>query len=367
MAQAKSTSALARLSASTKRKRTKVTSIKADSTDAEPKVKGTKRTAKKQSTDTTGLITAAEFFATGELHGDRLVNVDGEVLKFTNLHKLYWPKEKYTKGDLLKYYFAVGSTMLPYLKDRPEIMRRFPNGINGPFFYQHNLEDAPGFIRTHTIRSSDGTDVRYVLVDSMAALLYITNLGAIAQNPFHSHLPDLSQPDYFVLDLDPEKGATFKTVCTVALEVQKILKELKLLGYPKTSGSTGLHIYIPIKSGYTYDDVVRVGRAIATRVAERNPAIATVERMTRNRKRGQVYVDFLQNIEGKTIAAVYSAREKPGATVSAPVDWAEIKKGIDLLDFTIMTMPARLKKKGDLFQDVLKKRQALPSVAHLST
>lgn len=322
----------------------------------------TKTASKASERSSAGVVSAEDFFEEEELHGDRIVNVEGNKLKFTNLHKVYWPKEGYTKGDLLRYYWFVAKYMLPYLKDRPEIMRRFPNGINGPFFYQHDLEDPPPFVRSHTVRSSDGSDVRYALVDNVSSLLYITNLGAIAQNPWHSRLGSLDKPDYFVLDLDPEKGASFDVVREVALEVNKLLKELGLVGYPKTSGSTGLHLFVPIVTKYSYDEIVKVGRYIASTVAQRNPAIATVERMTKNRKKGQVYVDFLQNSEGKTIAAVYSAREKPGATVSAPLTWAEIKKGVKLLDFTIQTMPARLKKKGDIFGEVLKSKQKLDKI-----
>jgi bifunctional non-homologous end joining protein LigD len=326
------------------------------------KSKSTATTKAKISSESGGVVSAEDFFKEEDFHGDRIVEVEGNKLKFTNLHKVYWPKEGYTKGDLLKYYWFVSKYMLPYLKDRPEIMRRFPNGINGPFFYQHDLDDPPKFVRSHSIRSSDGSNVRYALVDNVSSLLYIANLGAIAQNPFHSRIGSLDKPDYFVLDLDPESGASFKTVCTVALEVNKVLKELGLVGYPKTSGSTGLHLYVPIVSRYSYDQIVNVGRYIASTVAERNPDISTVERMTKNRKKGQVYVDFLQNIEGKTIAAVYSAREKPGATVSAPVTWLEVKKGISLLDFTIKTMPERLKKKGDLFTPVIAGKQKLDAI-----
>jgi len=321
-----------------------------------------KLTKEKSTSNGLGVVSAEAFFNEKDLHGDRIVDVNGNKLKFTNLHKVYWPKEGYTKGDLLRYYYTIADFILPHLKDRPEIMRRFPNGINGPFFYQHDLEDPPDFVRTHTIRSTDGDTVRYALIDNTASLLYITNLGAIAQNPFHSRIQNLDKPDYFVLDLDPEKGAPFATVCKVALEVNKMLKALGLVGYSKTSGSTGMHIYVPVVAKYTYDKIVKVARYIATNVAEQNPKIATVERMTRNRKPGQVYVDFLQNIEGKTIAAVYSAREKPGATVSAPITWAEVKKGVALTDFTIKTMPARLKKKGDIFTDVLTGKQKLEKI-----
>ena len=292
------------------------------------------------------------------LKGNLRVECDGHILALTNLQKVYWPGDGYTKGDVLRYYYNTAKLLLPYLKDRPLILKRYPNGITKPFFYQHNLEDPPDFVRTKLIHSSDG-DVHYALADDVASLLYLVNLGTIAQNPFHSRLENLHHPDYIVFDLDPEKDVTFKTVCKVALLVKNVLEGIGLKAYPKTSGSTGIHLYVPIKAEFTYSEIVPFAKEIARIAANRQPLIATIERMTRNRKKTQVYIDYLQNIEGKTIASAYSIREKVGAPVSAPLDWKELTKSISIEDFNIENIAARIRRKGDLFADVLKKKQSL--------
>jgi bifunctional non-homologous end joining protein LigD len=304
-------------------------------------------------------IPVKEFFAEKEQRGNAIVKVGKRSVALSNLHKVYWSEEGYTKFDLLKYYYTVFDTIAPYLAERPLILKRYPNGIKGQMFYQHNLENPPEYLETFAIQQKDGTDVNYAIVDELADLLYIVNLGTIAQNPFHSRTGSLSTPDYFAFDLDPGDTATFEQVKKLALEVKEVLDDLGIQGYPKTSGSTGIHIYVPIKPEYSYDDVVAFSKEVARIVSVRNPDDATIERMTRNRKKSQIYVDYLQNIEGKSIAAAYSVREKPHATVSAPLDWKEINKRLRLDMFTIETMPARIRKKGDLFLPVLKKRQSL--------
>ena len=305
-------------------------------------------------------IGAEEFFSTKEQNGKATVNVDSKSVPLTNLDKVYWPEEGYTKFDLLKYYYTISGTILPYLKDRPLILKRYPNGINGQMFYQHNLEGAPEFVDIY--KSTEGETDKIVhnpIANNLAALLYIVNLGTITQNPWFSRVQSISKPDYFAFDLDPGDDATFEQVKRVVLEVKKVLDEVGLTGYPKTSGSTGIHIYIPIKAEVTYSDIVPLAKKLATMVAQRNPKDATVRRMVRDRKGSQVYVDYLQNIEGKSLASAYSVREKPLAMASAPLEWNEITKKLSLEQFTMETMPARIKKKGDLFADVLKKRQSL--------
>ncbi|HET6401941.1 MAG TPA: non-homologous end-joining DNA ligase [Candidatus Kapabacteria bacterium] len=307
-----------------------------------------------------GTTPAEEFFSAKQQHGKATVKVDSINVPFTNLDKVYWPKEGYTKFDLLKYYYTISKTLLPYLKDRPLILKRYPNGIKGQMFYQHNLEDAPEFVDSYkSVEGSTGKIVHNPIANNLAALLYLVNLGTITQNPWFSRVQFISKPDYFAFDLDPGDNATFDQVKKIALEVKKVLEEMGLKGYPKTSGSTGIHIYVPIKAEVTYSDIVPFAKKLATMVAERNPKDATVRRMVRDRKSAQVYVDYLQNIEGKSLASAYSVREKPHATVSAPLEWNEITKNLSLAQFTIETMPARIKKKGDLFADVLKKPQSL--------
>jgi bifunctional non-homologous end joining protein LigD len=307
----------------------------------------------------TAPVTIEEAFRAGQPRkGNLQVKVEGQVLLLTHLDKIYWPKEGYTKGDVLRYYYTMAKYVLPYLKNRPLILKRYPNGITKPFFYQHDLKDAPPFVRTKLIHASEG-DVHYALADDVASLLYLVNLGTIAQNPFHARVDDLHHPDYFILDLDPEKGASFQIVCKVALLIKGVLGELGLTAYPKTSGSTGIHLYVPIKREYTYSEIVPFAKEIARIAADKMPTIATIERMTRNRRKTQVYIDYLQNIDGKTIASAYSVREKPGATVSAPLMWSELKKSIALADFTMENMAQRVKRKGDFFSDVLTKKQSL--------
>src|SRR5437868_5164910 len=222
---------------------------------------------------------AEDFFAAKSQRGNKSVRIGAITLPFTNLEKVYWPKEGYTKFDLLKYYYTVSKTLLPYLKDRPLILKRYPNGIDKQMFYQHNVENAPDYVVTYTRTDSDGKPVTYAIANNLAALLYLVNLGTITQNPWFSTTKSLSKPDYFAFDLDPGDSATFEQVKKIALEVKKMLGEVGLKGYPKTSGSSGIHIYVPIKPEITYSDLVPFAKKLATIVADRNPKDATVRRM----------------------------------------------------------------------------------------
>lgn len=305
------------------------------------------------------IIPEKTFFAEESWSGDVRVKIGKEVVQLTSLDRKYWPREGYTKFDLLKYYYQISKTMIPYLKDRPLILRRFPQGIEGPPFYQHNLEEAPEHMETHPIRDSEGKLVHYALVSDAADLVYLANIGTIAQNPFLSRVGSLDKPDHFVFDLDPEKKATFADVRELALVVKDVLDSVGLASYAKTSGSSGIHIVVPIKPQYSYDEVVDFAKSVAKLVVKERPDIATIERFIRKRKPQQIYVDYLQNIEGKSVAAAYSVREKPGAPVSTPVTWQEVKKGIEIKDFTIKNVPQRVKRRGDLFKAVLTKKQSL--------
>lgn len=308
---------------------------------------------------------ADSFFAAESQRGDAIVRVDSTDVSFTHLDKIYWPEEGYTKFDLLKYYYAISKTILPYLKDRPLILKRYPNGISGQMFYQHNLEDAPEFIRIYAKREPNGKLVHNPVAKDLAGLLYLVNLGTITMNPWFSQVRSIDKPDYFAFDLDPGDDASFEQVKMIALGIKTVLDEVGLKAYPKTSGSTGIHIYVPIKPEYSYKEIVPFAKKLATIVAERNPKDATVRRMTRDRRSDQVYIDYLQNIEGKSLASPYSVREKPHATVSAPLEWQEMTKKLSLDMFTIKTMPTRIKKKGDLFADVLKKQQILSTAIRI--
>lgn len=294
--------------------------------------------------------------------GARAVKIGGYVVKLTSLDRVYWPKEGYTKADLIRYYSEVSKYILPYLKDRPLIMRRFPAGIAGPSFHQHDVDEAPEYVRTvaYRVREEDRHVVDYVVCDNLQTHLYLANLGAIERHPWHSRAGTLEYPDWFVFDLDPGKKVEFETICELALSVKKTIEGFGLESYAKMSGSRGIHVYVPIKPKYSYEKVIALAKKIATVAAEENPDIATVERSKAKRKAGQVYVDFMQNNIGKSVVAPYSVRPRPGATVSAPLEWKEVaKKKISTGDFTIKNMPARLQKKGDLFKPVLKNKQSL--------
>lgn len=281
--------------------------------------------------------------------------INGHELSFTNLNKIFWPKEKYTKRDMLNYYYQMAPYILPYLVNRPQSLNRYPNGINGKSFYQKDVTGkAPEWVKQFPYHTSVGEDKNFMVPTDEASLLWMANLGAIEMNPWNSTIQKPEHPDWCCLDLDPDKGNTFEQVIQTAQMVKKVLDELGVTGYPKTSGSTGIHIYIPLGAKYTYDECQLFGKLIATRVHEQLPRFTSIERLTRNRK-GKLYVDYLQNRPKATLAAAYSLRPKPGATVSMPLDWSEVKKGLQLTHFTISNAVDRVTREGDLFKPVLGK------------
>jgi bifunctional non-homologous end joining protein LigD len=294
----------------------------------------------------------------GKLRGDLKVKVPGGVVSLTNLDKVYWPDDGYTKGDLLRYYYEMAPTILPYLKDRPIILKRYPDGIKGFSFHQHTVKDPPEFVKTYK-RLSDGDTVTYAICNNVASLLYVANLGSISIHAWSARMTAPEKPDWILFDLDPG-SATFAQVREVALHVKGILDSLGLECYPKTSGSKGLHVYVPIKAAYTHDQVVQFATLIAHRAAAERPDLIAVERMVRKRKKGRVYLDYLQNGFGKSLAAAYSVRARVGATVSTPLEWREVKSAkLRVESFTIRNVGTRVKRKGDLFAEVLKKKQSL--------
>ena len=281
--------------------------------------------------------------------------VDGHELSFSHLSKVYWPKEGYTKRDLLNYYYQVAPYILPYLKNRPQSLNRFPNGIDGKSFYHKDVTaTAPNWVKQFPYHTSEGEDKNFLVVEDDASILWMANLGAIEMNPWNSTIAQPDYPDWCIIDLDPTEKNSFEQVIDTALVTRKILDALKIPGYPKTSGSTGIHIYIPLGAKYTYEECQLLGKLIATRVHEELPAFTSIERMTHNRK-GKIYVDFLQNRAKATLAAPYAVRPKPGATVSMPLHWEEVKKGLKMSQFTIKNAMARLKTEGDIFKPVLGK------------
>jgi bifunctional non-homologous end joining protein LigD len=335
----------------------------ADETETTKPARAPKKSVKKLSARTSvdrRVVTASRAFKSEELSGELDVRVGQEIVSLTNLNKVYWPDDGYTKGDLIRYYYEVSKYILPYLKDRPLIMKRYPNGINGPSFHQHDVDEAPVYVRTARVDVEEGHEVDYIVGDNLATLLYMANLGAIERHPWHSRITDLDHADWFVFDLDPDKTVEFRTICELALSVRDVLSGVGLESYAKTSGSRGIHVYVPIKPVYSYEEVAAFAEAVATRVAEENSGIATVERSLKKRRRGQIYVDHMQNARGKSVVAPYSVRPRQGATVSAPLEWGEVKRRkITIGDFNIKSMHRRLSSKGDLFKPVLNRQQSL--------
>ena len=305
---------------------------------------------------------AGRAFKAKALEGDLNVKVGGAVVPLTHLERVYWPEEGYTKGDLVRYYYEVADYILPHLKDRPLIMKRYPSGVTGPSFHQHDVNEAPDFVRTVTLEVEDGGghEVDYIVGDNLATLLYMANLGAIERHPFHSRVADLEHPDWFVFDLDPAEGVEFTTICDVALTTRDVLARLGLESYPKTSGSRGLHVYVPVAPRYDYEQIAGLAEQVAAVVARERSEVATVERSKRKRGERMIYVDHMQNARGKSVVAPYSVRPKPGATVSAPLEWREVeRRKVRTSDFHIRNMLRRVERAGDLFAPVLKSRQRL--------
>lgn len=322
--------------------------------------KGVRRISAKGSEKSGRAVAARKAFESAELAGDLNIKAGREVVSLSHLDKVYWPDAGYTKGDLIRYYYEVADYILPYLKDRPLIMKRYPDGISGKFFHQHDVDEAPEYVRTVELEVEEGHAVDYIVGDNLATLLYMANLGAIERHPWHSRVRNIDRPDWVVFDLDPGEGVEFTTICELAMGVRDALGRVGLEGYAKTSGSRGIHVYVPIKPQYDYDEAAAFAEQLATIVAAEHSEIATVERSLKKRRRGQIYVDHMQNARGKSVVAPYSVRPREGATVSAPLEWGEVKRAkIKMQDFNIKTMARRLASKGELFAPVLKERQSL--------
>lgn len=286
---------------------------------------------------------------------EQIVTIEKKKLKLTNLSKVYWPEEGYTKADLINYYLRVSNFILPYLKNRPQSLNRFPNGIKGPSFYQKDMEvtQLPEWVKTERIYSkANDKEIDYLICNDVSSLAFMANLGCIEINPWHSTYTKQEYPDYLMIDLDPG-DISFDEVVNTALVVHEISEELKIKSYCKTSGASGLHIYIPLGAKYDYDHVKIFAEILAGLVQSRIPEVTTIERSIA--KRGnKIYVDFLQNRKGQTIVAPYSVRPQPLATVSTPLLWSEVKKGLDPRDFTISNIFTRLEKVGDLWAGIFK-------------
>ncbi|WP_210486251.1 DNA ligase D [Rufibacter aurantiacus] len=282
-----------------------------------------------------------------------VLELDGQQISISHPDKLYWPEEGITKKDLVMYYQTMADVLLLYLKDRPESLLRHPNGITKPGFFQKDAGDnAPDWLQTTTIKAeSTGKDVDYLVCQNKAALAYLNNLGCIQLNPWNSRLQHLDTPDYLVLDLDPGEN-TYDEVVETALAAKEILDELGIPVYAKTSGATGMHLYVPLAAKWPFEQVKELAHLLAQRLQDRLPKLTSLERSPKER-RNQIYIDFLQNAIAQTIAAPYCVRPRAGATVSTPLLWEEVKTGLHPSQFTMKNVPDRVQKLGDLFKPVL--------------
>ncbi|MEA2762491.1 MAG: bifunctional non-ous end joining protein LigD [Gemmatimonadaceae bacterium] len=285
---------------------------------------------------------------------------DGKKLKVSNLDKVFFPKEKYTKGDVMRYYTRIADFVLPVMQDRPLVLKRFPNGIDGESFYQQKAsETTPGEVRVEVIETEGGEKQPRIIGGDLLTLLYTIQLGAISVDPWHSRVQSLEYSDYTIIDLDPGPRANFARVIQVARWAKEVIDGFGLNAAIKTSGSTGLHIYLPLPPRTPNDAATIVAQMIATKVAAAHPKEATIERFVKARGAATVYVDYLQNIQGKTVAAAYSVRAKPGATVSAPLKWSELTDDLDLRAFQLGNAAERFEKIGDIWGEAMRKKNSL--------
>ena len=272
----------------------------------------------------------------------------------TNLRKPFWPELGITKGDLLQYYVDVSGALVPHLRDRAMVMKRYPNGAAGDFFFMKRAPSPrPDWIRTCSIEHESGNVIDFPMVQDLPALLWVVNLGCIDLNQWYARCDDTDRPDYLHFDLDPVKGATFAQVREAALILKGTLDSLKMPSYPKTTGSRGIHVYVPIVRGPTQKDVWSVAKTISISLAGAHPRLLTAEYRVSRRPTERVLVDYNQNAWGRTLASVYSVRPHPSAAVSTPVEWTEIERGLAIEDFRIDNVPARVAARGDLYAPLL--------------
>lgn len=278
-------------------------------------------------------------------------------VKVTHPSKIYFPKEKITKKDVIDYYVSMADYILPYLKDRPESLLRHPNGITSQSFFQKDAADnTPSFVSHQLVHSeSNNKDINYILCNNLATLVYLNNLGCIEINPWHSRVKSIDYPDYLMIDIDPSAKNTFDQVIEVALTVKDILDRAGAASFCKTSGATGMHVYVPTGGKYTFEQAKDFAYLICMMAHEDLKSFTSLERNLSKRGNKHIYMDYLQNRTGQTLASVYSLRPKPGATVSTPLLWDEVQKGLSPKEFTIYNILDRVKKTGDIFKDILGK------------
>jgi bifunctional non-homologous end joining protein LigD len=292
------------------------------------------------------------------------LGVDGKRLRLTNLNKVFWPEEGYTKRDLLQYYLDVAGALLPHLADRAMVMKRYPNGIEGDFFFMKRVPShRPDWLATCSIEHSSGSVIDFPVVADRASLLWVVNLGCVDLNQWYARCDDINRPDYLHFDLDPTEGADFAKVREAALTVHRALQGMEINSLVKTTGSLGLHIYVPIERGPLQKQVWTFAKRFAQSLQQLKPDLMTAEYRIAKRPANRVLVDYNQNAWGRTLASVYSLRPRGRAPVSTPVSWEEVESGIEIEDFTIENVPARVREKGDLWKSLVKgkKRMRLPA------
>lgn len=285
------------------------------------------------------------------------LRLEGHELRLTHLQKLFWPELGITKGDLLRYYAAVSPSLLPHLQDRAMVMKRYPNGAGGKFFFQKRApEPRPDWLEICTIGHAHAGEIDFPIVRDLASLLWAVNLGCIDLHPWYARCDDVHRPDYLHFDLDPVAGANFERVRQTALLVHRALDALKIPNYAKTTGSRGIHVYVPIARGPTQKEVWTFAKELAQSLERLHPELVTAEYRIAKRPQGRVLVDYNQNAWGRTLASVYSVRPTPKASVSTPVTWEEIQRGFRIEDFRLDNVPQRLAKVGDLWKPLLQSR-----------
>ena len=285
---------------------------------------------------------------------DVVVEVGGREVRLTNVNKLFWPELKITKGDLLQYYADVSEWLIPHVRDRAMVMKRYPHGAAGEFFFMKRAPSPrPDWIELCSIEHSSGNVIDFPMVQDLPALLWVVNLGCIDLNQWYAKCDDVDRPDYLHFDLDPVPGADFRKIIESAFLVHESLDSLGMPNHAKTTGSKGIHIYVPIVRGPTQKQVWTFAKEFARQMEARKPELVTAEYVVAKRPKGRVLVDYNQNAWGRTLASIYSVRPKPRATVSTPVTWKELERGVAIEDFRMDNVPARLRKLGDLWEPLL--------------
>lgn len=285
------------------------------------------------------------------------LQIGSKAVKLTNLGKPFWPELGITKRDLLQYYADVAPVLLPHLVDRAMVMKRYPNGAAGDFFFMKRAPvPRPDWIEICSIEHSSGNIIDFPMIQDVATLLWVINLGCIDLNQWYARCDDVDRPDYLHFDLDPVPAASFEKVVEAALFIRSALESLKIPCYAKTTGSKGIHIYVPIVRGPTQKQVWSFAKEFSHAVASQVPKLLTAVYVVAKRPKGRVLVDYNQNAWGRTLASIYSVRPRPLAPVSTPVEWSELERGLKIEDFRIDNVPARVKRLGDLWKPLLAKR-----------